>query len=58
MSNIYEMVIIKMELFPVKTLDPFSYINSRFESIGNAKPGKGWNLIKNWKSADKAGTSY
>jgi len=46
----------KPKLLPAKTLDPFSYINGRFVSIVNAKPGKGWKLIKNWKPADKAGT--
>jgi hypothetical protein len=34
-------LIIITDMFPAKTPDPFSYINGRFESIRNAKPGKG-----------------
>lgn len=43
-------------LLPEKTLDPFSYINGHFEAIEKAKPGKGWQITRNWRPSDKAGT--
>ena len=41
---------------PDKTLDPYSYIHGHFKSPENAKPGAGWEIIKNWRPTDKIPT--
>ncbi len=42
--------------FPQNTLDEFNYENGDLIDINNAKLGKGWSIIKNWKPTDGSGT--
>jgi lysophospholipase L1-like esterase len=47
---------LRAKKIPEKTLDPYSYINGRFEPIASAKRGKGWTIVKKWHPLDNAGT--
>ena len=41
---------------PDVILDACSYINGHFEPLKNARMGKAWKLIKDWKPGDKVST--
>ncbi len=43
-------------ILPVKTLDPYSYINGHFKPLKAATLKSGWKLIPNWIPDDKVST--
>jgi lysophospholipase L1-like esterase/pimeloyl-ACP methyl ester carboxylesterase len=46
----------KSKKVPSQPIDQYSYIDGNFMPLKNAKLGKGWSLVEDWKPDDKAST--